>query len=241
MEHEIYKPSIYKGPTVYNTGAEGGRQGYIFDLDFTQYSEAISTPYLYPQIGYPLWFGKSLSNLNLVPAEGLKNTNSLTGTLVIIPIPFFSGCKVSFYQKTKGIQAGLWSRMGLFCNGYTNTYSSTRGMGTVLCSDVIAYGNFLNGHSADWGFTESSEPASSMLIVPSTRLYPIADKVLESESIFDTSKNSLLEKINGVDAFYAVNIPDKLFYAILAQHQKFIFSAGGDSVYVQRCKIEVTT
>lgn len=245
-EPTIYKPSIYKGAGIYKTGDEGGggQKGVVFDIDFKTYTGDLSSFYLYPQKGCPFMWKKSSSTTNLsLDSEGLHVNGSISYFWSFpVYIPSSNSGKIRFYQKTKGVNNGYWSRCGLFLNCYSNTYSSDRGIGPLICSDLSYSINatYKNGWSGTvWGFSESGEPASTMLLVPTPRLYPINDVVLETEIIYDFDNKSISYKVNGEDVVEIVEVPDDIFYTTLIQACRFHIGSGGDKVIVERCTIEL--
>lgn len=245
------KPTIYNAPTIYKTGAEGGggsgQKGVVFDINFKIYDGALSSYYLYPQVGCPFMWKKSNSSSNLtLDSEGLHITGSISYFWSYpVYIPSSNSGKIRFYQKTKGVtkaSGGGWSRCGFFLNSYTNTNLNNRGIGPLICSD-LSYSNkatYKNGWSGtDWGFTENGEPASTMLLKPSTALFPIDNIVLETEIVYDFDNKSISYKVNGEDVVEVVEVPDDLFYTTLIQACRFCIGSGGDKVIVERCTIEL--
>jgi len=248
MELTIYKPEIYNGAGVYNTGAGGGgvEKGVVFDIDFKNYNGALSSYYLYPQVGCPFMWKKSTSTTNIfLDSEGLHINGSVNYFWSYpLYIPSSNSGKIRFYQKTKavsGASGGGWSRAGLWLNSYTNTNGS-RGIGPLICSD-LSYSpkaTYKDGWTGtNWGFTESGEPASTMLLQPTPHLYPIDGVVQESEIIYDFDNKSISYKVNGEDVVEVVDVPDDLFYTTLIQACRFIIASGGDKVIVERCTIEL--
>lgn len=228
---------------ILKAGQGGGGVGVILDFDFKNYPEpTFSGPYIIPNIGGPIFVGKSFntSKAYLVDDEGLLVKGQFSSqTFGQSVCGFGFSKKVRFYQKQKGgTQHSSWLQAGLFFNGYINTNNSSRGMGCIVSTEVLAEGTLRNGFTANWGYTESSQPGSSMFIVPPTRLYPITDVTLESEIIFDLDNKSVTYIMNGVVAFEAQNVTEKYFYGLLQMVKSIGFYGGYDELYIERIIVE---
>lgn len=241
------KPTICNAPSVYNIGGSGGGglKGVVFDIDFKTYTGSLSSFYLYPQKGCPFMWKKSNSQTNLsLDSEGLHINGSVNYFWSYpVYIPSSNSGKIRFYQKTKGVSGSNgWSRAGLWLNSYSNTYGS-RGIGPLICSDLSYSSNatYRDGWTGtNWGFTENGEPASTMLLQPTPRLYPINDIEIETEIIYNFDNKSISYKVNGEDVVDIVEVPDDIFYTTLIQACRFhIGASGGDQVIVERCTIEL--
>ena len=218
----------------------GGKTGIIFEADFKNYAGGTLTPpYIVPNIGATLWFRKSFSYMSLT-SNGLEITDRISSNSQRIPLYGYGGRKLKFRQITKGIYGAgnsNWCSIGLHrIGGYINDYTSSRGMGMLISYNALALGTLKNGFTANWGYTEDTEPSSSTFVVPPTRLYPIDNAIIDAEAIFDMEEKSITYYINGVEAFSGV-MSDEIFYQELQVANTFGFNGDGVKAAVEKITI----